>query len=218
MDVTALFNLSYGLYIIGTKYGDRKAGCVVNTVTQSTSKPVTLTVCVNRDNYTNACMKQCREFTVSILSEKAKESTFGVFGFSCSKDRDKFAEVSSALTSSGLPYVTEGVTGYLECKIINFIDNFTHTVFIAEVVDAENLMKEPPMTYAYYHNVVKGKTPQKASSYAGDDAEYGAAYTCSVCGYEYAGTKEAFTGLPNDYVCPICQAPKSKFVSASTAI
>ena len=86
MDITALFNLSYGLYVVGVKDGDRKVGCVVNTVSQATSKPVTLTVCINKDNYTNDCIKRTKEFAVSILSEHTKESTFGIFGFSSGKD------------------------------------------------------------------------------------------------------------------------------------
>jgi len=161
MDVTTLFNLSYGLYIIGAKDGKRNVGCVVNTVTQSTSKPVTVTVCINKDNYTNACIKKTKAFAVSILSEKTKTNTFGIFGFSSSRDRDKFAEVPFGLSLSGLPYINEGVTGWLQCRVIDFVDNFTHTVFIAEVQEAENLYKEMPMTYAYYHSVVKGKPRPK---------------------------------------------------------
>jgi flavin reductase (DIM6/NTAB) family NADH-FMN oxidoreductase RutF len=136
MDITTLFNLSYGLYIIGAKDGERNVGCVVNTVTQSTAKPVTLTVCINKDNYTNDCIKKTMAFSVSILSEKTRESTFGIFGFSSSRDRDKFAEVPCGFTSSGLPYINEGVTGYMQCKVLDFVENFTHTIFIAEVQEA----------------------------------------------------------------------------------
>ena len=215
MDKTALFNLSYGLYIIGTKDGERDVGCVVNTVTQATSSPITLTVCINKDNFTNACIKQTKEFSVSILSEETKQNTIGVFGFSGSKDRDKFAEVPSGRTLAGMPYVNEGVTSYLQCKVIDFVDDFTHTIFVAEVVEAENLTKEPPLTYAYYHRVLKGKTPPKASSYVAEAEETAATpskYVCSVCGYEYPGSVEEFEQLSDDYSCPICRVPKSKFL------
>ena len=171
MDKTTLFNLSYGLYIIGTKDGKRKVGCVVNTVTQSTSEPITITVCINKENYTNACIKKTKEFTVSILSEKTKQSTFGTFGFKSSRDIDKFETIPFKTTTSDLPYINEGVTGYLQCKVIDFIENFTHTIFIAEVVEAENLFKEMPMTYAYYHSVIKLKTPPKASSYVTEEGK-----------------------------------------------
>jgi len=210
MDKTALYNLSCGLYIIGARDGQRSVGCVVNTVTQSTSNPVTLSVCINRDNYTNGCIKKTKAFAVSILSEQTRESTFGIFGFQSSRDNDKFAEVPSGLTPAGLPFINEGSTGWLQCRVIDFIDNFTHTIFIAEVTDAQNLFKEPPMTYAYYHSVIKGKTPPKASSYV-ETAETAKSYTCGVCGYEYPGGKDDFEELPENYVCPICGAAKSKF-------
>jgi len=218
MDKTALFNLSYGLYIIGAKDGAREVGCVVNTVVQSTSSPLTLTVCINKDNYTNECIKRTDEFTVSILSEETKQTTIGVFGFSSSRDKDKFAEVPSDLTQSGLPYVAEGVTSYLRCKVIDSVDNFTHTIFIAEVIEAENLSKEPPMTYAYYHKALKGKTPPKASSYIAKTEETvedlvapKKGYICSICGYEYTESVEEFEQLTDDYTCPVCGVPKSKF-------
>jgi len=218
MDITTLFNLSSGLYVIGAKDGERNVGCVVNTVTQSTANPVTLTVCINKDNYTNACIKKSKAFSVSILSENTKESTFGIFGFSSSKDKDKFAAVPAGFTPSGLPYINEGVTGYMQCRVIDLVEAFTHTIFIAEVQEAENLYKEPPMTYAYYHKVVKGKAPKNASSYVDDTVlskitgdSTGVSYTCSLCGYEFKGSKDEFDRLPDDYVCPICGAPKNQF-------
>ena len=220
MDIKALFNLSYGLYIIGAKDQHKNAGCVANTVTQSTSSPVTLSVCLNKDNHTTSCIKASKEFSVSILSEKANDSIFKVFGFNSSKDKDKFSEAPSALTPAGLPYITEGVCGYLTCKVIDIVENFTHLIFIAEVVEAENLSAEAPMTYAYYHRVIKGKTPPKASSYAAETdktAKPEAAYICSVCGYEYPGSKETFEQLPDTYTCPICGAPKDKFILKSTS-
>jgi len=218
MDVTALFKLSYGLYIIGTKDGERNVGCVVNTVTQSTSKPVTLTICVHKDNYTNACIEKSGQFSVSILSEQTPKSIFGVFGFQSGRDLDKFAEVPFALTPSGLPYINEHAAGYLQCRVIGSVDNFTHTVFIAEVEEAENLFPEPPMTYAYYHKVIKGKTAKNAPTYTEQAPKPGGSagkYVCGVCGYEYSGGNEDFEKLPENYVCPICGASKDKFILQS---
>ena len=213
MDATVLFNLSYGLYVIGAKDGERNVGCLVNTVTQSTSNPVTVTVCINKNNYTNDCIKKTKEFTVSILSEKTKENIFGIFGFSSSRDTDKFAQVPRGLTPSGLPYITEGITGYMQCKVLEFVDNFTHTIFIAQVQEAENLFKEPPMTYAYYRSVIKGKTPKNASTHVNEPEKPSGAkkvYVCGVCGYEYPNSTNEFEQL-SDYTCPICGAPKNKF-------
>jgi flavin reductase (DIM6/NTAB) family NADH-FMN oxidoreductase RutF/rubredoxin len=214
MDTTVLFNMSYGLYIIGAKDGKRNVGCLVNTVTQSTSNPVTVTGCINKNNYTNDCIKKTKEFTVSILSEKTKENVFGIFGFSSSRDKDKFVQVPFGLTPSGLPYINEGITGYMQCKVINFVDNFTHTIFIAQVQEAENLFKEPPMTYAYYRSVIKGKTPKNAPTHVNESEKTDIAkkvYVCSVCGYEYPSSTDEFEQLSNDYACPICEAPKNKF-------
>jgi len=215
MDKTTLFKLLCGLYIIGSKDNDRNVGCVVNTVTQSTSKPITLMVCINKDNYTNTCIKKTKEFSVSILSEQIRENIIGIFGFSSSKDKDKFSEVRYDLTPSGIPYIKEGITGYLQCKVINFVDNYTHTIFIAEVQNAENISNEPPMTYQYYHNVIKGKTPKTASSYLPETEEINkidGIYKCNVCGYIYPDSKEKFELLPDDYQCPICMAGKSLFI------
>ena len=216
MDITALFQLSYGLYVIGTKDGERNVGCVVNTVTQSTANPVTLTVCVHKDNYTNGCIKRAKAFAVSILSEKTKPKVFGAFGFSSGKEKDKFEGMEFG-ESNSMPYLKEGVTGFLQCKVIDCIENFTHTVFIAEVVEAENLTQEPPMTYAYYHKVIKGKTPKKASSYveevkeAPKAQELASGYVCTVCSYRFPGTKEEFEARKG-FICPVCAVPKSKFV------
>ncbi|MCL2805606.1 MAG: flavin reductase [Treponema sp.] len=212
MDITTLFKLSSGLYIIGSKDNDRNIGCVVNTVVQTTSRPVTLSVCINKDNFTNTCIKKTGGFSVSILSENIKENVIGAFGFSSSREKDKFSDVSFGLTPSGMPYLKEGVTGFIQCKVISTTENFTHTIFIAEVQEAENISQEPPMTYDYYHRVIKGKTPKNASSYAENTKTTGSSYKCSICGYEFSGSKEEFENLPDDYKCPICSVAKSLFL------
>ena len=165
MDKATLHKLSSGLYIIGAKDKARNVGCVVNTVTQSTSSPVTLTVCINKENFTNECIKKTGEFTVSILSEQVARNTIALFGFSSGRDKEKFTNVPYATTESGLPYLSEGVCGYLQCKVIDCISIFTHNIYVAEVLEAELLSAETPLTYDYYHRVLKGKTPPKASSY-----------------------------------------------------
>ena len=219
MDITALFKLSSGLYIIGAKDDNRDVGCVVNTVVQTTAKPVTLSVCINKDNYTNTCIKKTKEFSVSILSENIKENVIGTFGFSSSRDKDKFSSVSYDRTPCGLPYLKEGITGFIQCKVIEEIDNFTHTIFIAEVQEAENVLNEygsneTPMTYEYYHKVIKGKAPKNAPTYVEGTHETEKAkssYRCSICGYEFPGSKEEFEKLQDNYECPMCGVEKSLF-------
>jgi len=222
MDITTLFKLSSGLYIICAKDEEKKAlsgfaGCVVNTVLQTTAKPVTISVCVNKDNYTNTCIKNSKEFTASILSEKIKESIIGDFGFHSSVNKDKFSNAPYALSPSGLPYIKKGVTGYIQCKVINSIDTYTHTIFVGEVTEAQNISSEPPMTYEYYHKVIKGKAPKNASTYVEESSSPTSAggavkgYKCGLCGYEHPGTKEEFDKLPTDYTCPMCGAAKNLF-------
>ena len=221
MDITTLFKLSSGLYIICAKDEEKKAlsgfaGCVVNTVLQTTAKPVTISVCVNKDNYTNTCIKNSKEFTASILSEKIKENIIGDFGFHSSINKDKFSNTPYALSPSGLPYIKEGVTGFIQCKVINSIDTYTHTIFVGEVTEAQNISSESPMTYEFYHKVIKGKAPKNASTYVEESSSPKAAgevkgYKCGLCGYEHPGTKEEFEKLPADYTCPMCGAAKNLF-------
>ncbi|MCL2722131.1 MAG: flavin reductase [Treponema sp.] len=219
MDITTLFKLSSGLYIIGTKDNEKNAGCVVNTVVQTTAKPVTLSVCIHKDNFTNACIKKTGEFAVSILSENIKENIIGAFGFSSSRDKNKFSDVLHGFTPSGMPYLKEGVTGFIQCKVIDSAENFTHTIFIAEVNEAENILNEQgsnekPMTYEYYHRVIKGKAPKNASSYTEDTQtaeKINSSFKCSICGYEFPGSIEEFKKLPDEYKCPICTVAKNLF-------
>lgn len=215
MDITALFNLSYGLYVVSSKDGDRNVGCVVNSIFQVTSSPATLAISINKDNYTNQCVLKTGRFAVSILAENAGNNIIATFGFSSSRDKDKFESVEYFVTESGLPVLNEGVCSYLECKVIDKLDCFTHTIIVAEITDAKNLFKEPPMTYAYYHRVIKGKTPKNAPTYVEDkEVEKKTeekTYRCSVCGYVHPGSREEFEALPDTYICPICSAPKSAF-------
>jgi len=169
MDKKTMSKLSYGLYIIGTRDGEKNVGCVVTTVSQATSDPVTVTLCVNKDNFTNTCIKKTGSFSVSILAQNFPINTLRIFGFSSSRDKDKFSNAQFDLTASGMPYLKEGVLGYMQCKVVESVENHTHTIFIAEVEEAEILSggedAEPPLTYAYYQDVYKGKSPKTASTY-----------------------------------------------------
>jgi len=216
MNKSTLFKLSYGLYIIGTKDDEKNVGCVVNTLTQSTSSPLTISVCINKDSNTNACIKKNNKFTASIISEKIEKNIIGKFGFFSSKDKDKFSDTSFKLSPSGMPYLTEGIAGYLQCEVLSFVDNHSHTIFIAEVQEAEILSDDPPMTYDYYHRIIKGKTPKSAPSFVAED-ELPATTTkqikCNVCGYIYPDSVEEFNNLSTDYKCPICFVDKTQFVT-----
>ncbi len=212
MDKKAFFNLSCGLYILSSKDGGRGVGCIVNTVTQVTSSPAKLMVAVNKDNYTTAAILAEEAFEAAALTEDAPMELIGQFGFKTSKDTNKFEGVQHSIDSLGLPYVTEHTNAHFACRVVETLDAGTHLLFIGEVVDADVLCTEPSMSYAYYHQVKKGVTPPKASSYQPAEPAPAAQpaapkrWRCSVCGYIYEGDP-----LPDGFTCPVCGQPASVF-------
>lgn len=207
MDKKVLRKLSYGVYIITTMDGNRPVGCTANSAMQITSSPAAIAVSINHDNYTNQCIKKSGKFSISILSETSDPSIIGIFGFSSSKDNDKFAEIES-IAAGDLRAIADS-TGYIVCKVINSMESETHTVFLGEVTDAKSLNEDTPMTYSYYHNVIKGKSPKAAPTYIEEETSQvkgSKKYVCAVCGYVYEGDK-----LPADFVCPVCNQPANVF-------
>ncbi len=168
MDKTALQNLTYGMYIISSKDEERFVGCTINTAMQVSSEPIMVSVCVNRSNYTNECIKKTGAFALSILSEEATAKNMGIFGFQSSRTVDKFAGIDYQLTADGLPVLKNGVCAYLSFRVVNSIEIESHTVFFGKLTDAEKFETDfPPMTYSYYHKVIKGKAPAAAPTFVG---------------------------------------------------
>ena len=163
MDKTALNKISYGMYIVCTKNNDKFCGCVANSAMQITAEPATIAVSINHNNYTNEKIKECGEFSICVLPENINPLTIGTFGFRSSRDFDKF-ENTKYFIKDGLP-VCEDACAYIICKVINTSETSTHTIFIGEIKDCDILKNDPPMTYAYYHNVIKGKSPKNAPTY-----------------------------------------------------
>ena len=210
MDETVLFDLSYGLYAIGAKGDHGPAGCIANAAFQITAVPARIALSLNYDNYTTACIQNTREFTVSILSTDIDPAVIGALGFQSGRDKNKFENIAHQEVAGGAPVLTKDCTGWLHCKVENMVDAGTHVLFIAEVTDTEKLSSQIPMSYAYYHQVIKGKAPKNAPTYRGEDSapKTGDVYVCEVCKYEFVGD---FDALPDDWVCPVCKMPKSKF-------
>ncbi len=195
MDLSAMFRIGYGLYVLTARDGEKDNGCIINTVMQVTDKPLQVIVGVNKSNYTHAMMVKTEKFNVSVLSESAPFSMFQHFGFRSGKTVDKFENQPIERGKNGVAIVKEHCNAYLECEVKEIIDAGTHSLFLAEVKEAENMGNEPSMTYSYYHSNVKPKPDKKAKG-----------WRCKICGYVYEGEE-----LPEDFICPLCKHGASDF-------
>lgn len=156
--------LSYGMYIVSTMDDGRATGCVANSAMQITSSPATIAISINHNNYTNKCIKECGKFGISILSEDIDPLLIGTFGFKSGKDTHKFMGVDFKIVED-IP-VIKNTCGYVVCEVIDKMETETHTVFLGKVLDGEVLnVNKNPMTYAYYHQVIKGTSPKNAPTY-----------------------------------------------------
>ena len=228
MDSKIFRSMSYGVYVAGTIDGDRPTGCIVNSVMQITSQPATVAISVNHDNYTNGCIAKSGLFSFSILAEDSDSGLIGGFGFHSGRDVNKFDGVDHEM-AAGVPVVKDSC-GYVVCRVINTMETATHTVFLGEVIEGEVYdSRRKPMSYAYYHQVVKGKSPKNAPTYLpeeettekqnGKDVQEqpvaqepakeerrSSLWKCQICGYEHHGEN-----LPDDFKCPWCGQPASVF-------
>jgi flavin reductase (DIM6/NTAB) family NADH-FMN oxidoreductase RutF len=165
MNLKVLRNCTYGLYVIGSRKGDRLNGQIANTVFQVTSEPPTIAVSINKQNLTHEFITESKVFTASILTQDTPLSFIGHFGFKSGREVDKLKDVKYKLGKTKAPIVLDHSLAYLEAKVIHQVDVGTHTIFIGEVVGADVLGEGEPMTYAYYHQVKRGTTPKTAPSY-----------------------------------------------------
>ena len=165
MDVTALYKFQSGLYVVSAKDGEDVGACIINTGLQLTSTPLQVMVAVNKQNHTESVIEAAGHFALTVITEAANMLYIGRFGFRTSVDYDKFDGIEHLTTELGDPFTPECSACMLACKVVGTLDVGTHTIFVGEIVDAEVLSDETPMTYNYYHTVLKGKTPAKASSF-----------------------------------------------------
>ncbi|MDD5888328.1 MAG: flavin reductase [bacterium] len=210
IDTKVFRDISYGMYLVTTK-NIKNSGCIINTLTQITSINPLISISLNKNNNTNQEIKQSKRFAVSIISENTPNDIITTFGYKSSKEINKFANIQEEEIAS-LPVITNNMCGYLICEVVDIIDCETHDLFIARVLETKKLSEEKAMTYKYYHEVRKGTSPKNAPTFI-DELKNTDSYRCTVCGYIYDNTKEKvkFEDLPDDWVCPICGEPKSKF-------
>ncbi|TQI69111.1 flavin reductase [Clostridium sp. KNHs216] len=210
-----LFNLTYGMYAIGVKDEKKASACIVNTVIQVCNTPNMIAVSMNHDNYSHDCIVKSGLFTVCVLSEDTSGAVIGALGFNSGRDTDKLNNVHHKILAEGVPVIKENICCWLLCRVVSSAESPTHTIFVAEVVAGSDESRGVPMTYDYYHKVIKGKAPKNAPTYQkeqpADDNNDGESWICTVCGYVYNDPDVSFEELPDDWVCPICGAPKSAF-------
>lgn len=223
MDTKALHKISYGLYVIGASDNGDLNAQIANTVIQVCSKPPTIAVCLNKDNLTRDMINKSGAFSVSVLAQDTPLGFIGNLGFKSGRDMNKLEDIDYGIDVTGAPVIYDNAIATIEAKVIAKSDaGKTHTMFIGEVVAAEILRPEEPMTYAYYQQVKRGTTPKTAPSYQEKKAvEEMPKYECSICGYIYdpeLGDPEgdirpgtAFDELPESWTCPICGASKAEF-------
>ena len=210
MDKKVLRNLSYGVYVVTSRDKDKNVGCIANSIMQVTSNPSVIAVSINHDNYTNKVIKENNKFGVSILKETTDAKIIGTFGYKSSKDNDKFDGINFKEISE-IP-VLENTCGYMVCKVIDTMETSTHTIFLGEVIEADDYSTENAMTYKYYHENLKGSSPKNAPTYEEtsisqiDKDSKKSKWKCSICGYIYEADE-----LPDDFKCPICGAGKEYF-------
>lgn len=197
MDNKAMFNLSYGLFILTAKDGEKDNGCIVNSVGQVTSQPNRISLTVNKANYTHDMILKTKEFNVSVLAENSKFETYRHWGFQSGRNTDKLESISFKRSANGLVYIADETNAFLSAKVVSTLDLGTHTLFIADVTDGEVLSQVPSATYSFYQNNIK---PKPAST------EKRKGFICTVCGYIYEGET-----LPDDFICPVCKHPASDF-------
>jgi flavin reductase (DIM6/NTAB) family NADH-FMN oxidoreductase RutF/rubredoxin len=202
MNTNVFRNISYGVYIVSSMDGERPTGCTANSVMQVTSSPATIAISINHNNFTNECIKKVNKFAISILLETSNPSIIGTFGFRSGKDTNKFDGISYEMKEN-LPVIKDSC-GYIVCNVIDKMETATHTVFLGEVIDGDIFNDSGQvMTYAYYHKVIKGKSPKNAPTYLPDENEKQevnkSKYICQICSYVFEGET-----IPQDYKCPIC--------------
>ncbi len=196
MNNAAMFKLTYGLFVLTAKDGDKDNGCIINTAMQVTAEPNRIIIVVNKQNYTHDMIMKTKEFNVSMIDTEADFELFKHFGFQSGRDVDKMSDVSFSRSKNGVAYLNEMVNGYISGKVISTTDLGSHTMFLADVVDGDVLSDYESVTYSYYHKNIK-PAPQPVKKKG---------WICKICGYVYEGEE-----LPPDFICPICKHPASDF-------
>ena len=199
MDMTALFKIGYGLYVVTSNDGKKDNGLIVNTVMQVTDSPVRVAVAINKKNYSHDVIRASGKMNVNCLSTEAPFKVFEAFGFKSGRDTDKFEGCNPNRAANGLVYLPHYINAYFSLSVESYVDLGSHGMFICSVTEAETVSNVESMTYSFYHANVKPK-PQKGLPKTDKKR-----YVCTVCGYIHEGE------LPEDFECPLCNHGREVF-------
>ncbi len=241
MKIKAFHKLSYGLYLIASEHQGKKAGYIANTTFQVTSEPPQLAISCHKDNFSTRVILDSGAFSVSVLKKEVNLKIIGDFGFMSSTDINKFTGINYLKGASGSPIVTDSAVAWFDCKVVKSVDLGTHYLIIGEVIDADEISDEEPLTYQYYREKYKMYSPKNSPTYIEkskleaevpeknvvlEEPEHehifdGKNYICMICGFVYDPEEgdpsmgippgTPFEELPEDYKCPICNASKEYF-------
>ena len=192
MDNKALFNLTYGVFVLSAKAGDKVNGCITNTCIQVANSPTRVAISVLNTNYTCDLIKEGGVFCLTLLDQTCTMDTIRYFGYQSGRDVDKFGQMRPRFDANGVPYLGWQSCGYLSCRVVSSQDLGSHTLFIAEVTEAAALSSESSVTYDYYFAHIKPKPAVTQEKKKG--------FVCKICGYVYEGDT-----LPPDFICPLCK-------------
>lgn len=201
MDSTALFKITYGLYLLTAKDQGQDNGCIINTLMQITSSdPCSIIVSVNKENLTHNMIVNTGEFNVSMLTKDTPFRIFEHFGFQSGHTVEKFNEfIKFGRAANGIVYLNEFTNSYISAKVTNSFDCDTHTIFYANITGADNLSDVESITYEHYHHHTKPQVQGQSGK-----------YVCNICGFIYEGDV-----LPPDYICPLCKHGATDFSKIS---
>lgn len=195
-DLTALFNIGYGLYVVTCNDGKKDNGLIVNTVSQVTNTPNRIAVTINKDNYSHHVIKQTGKMNVNCLSTEAPFKVFETFGFQSGRSADKFAGIEPLHSDNGLAFLPRYINSFMSLQVEQYVDLGTHGMFICAVTEARVISQAETMTYTYYQKNVKPKPATEGKK----------GFVCKICGYIYEGDV-----LPDDFICPLCKHGAADF-------
>ncbi|MDO4183436.1 MAG: flavin reductase [Coriobacteriia bacterium] len=199
MDKKALYNITYGVFLLGTTHNGTLNACITNTCMQVASSPTRIAIAVINANYTADLLKESGVFALTLLDNTVHYETIKFFGMQSGRSVNKFP-VAPATDANGCPYLPFSSCAVISARVVDSMDLGSHTLFIAEVEDAQRLSSNPPLTYADYQARVKPKPAAAAPT------RKVKAWRCKICGYVYEGET-----LPEDYLCPLCGHDASDF-------